>query len=610
MQQVHTGFTFGFDKGRLTAIESGVKRATGNLKVSAASVDAFQQRMGGFLARAKGVIGAYLGFRAVRSITGDYAQAADTIAKFSNGLGINAQQYQRMTHAAQLSGVTVQELQVALPNLAKRLGDAADGSKEAALAFSRAGVELKDSSGKIKDPIQVMMDLADGMKGVDKTGRRTQVLMSLFGRAGKKMGVLLSQGSEGIKKAMAEADKLGIVLSQKQLKAAENYNDEMLRVRSVMLGIRNTIASKVLPAITRQLRAFQTWWREGRNAERAMHALKIAAFFAAVAVGRVVTGMMVKQFAGFTRWILSAARALKAFNIQAAIAAWKVMLVVAGLALIVLAIEDLIGFAQGKDSVIGRLLGDSKLGKELKEALISVGREAKRAWADLKPALLEAWESLKPALRELGGLMRPLAGPAFRAAIHMLIVAVKVLHFWIVAGITQIKLLQAGYESITKTVQALAKWLGIDLAVAAANVGKAWHAGLRAIKMSMGPLIAGLQHAINLKNKLFGVEIDTQALQQQTAAIRGQYAMTLAPVGGGPGGGPTMFLPPQIAAAAGVGQGPVNTTVSEGAIKVTVNATGDPAQIAAQTNAQIVKSLNRVITNASRDIKRPPAGQR
>jgi hypothetical protein len=265
-QEVLTRYGFEFDQQKFAAIERGVKRNVKNLNTVAQRTDQFRQRMGGFLSQAKGVIGAYLGFRVIRTITSDYAQAADQVAKFSTGLGVNAQAYQGLTHAAQLSGVSIEELQVALPKLAQNAGNAADGSKAAAMAFKRAGVDIKTAGGKFKDPIQLMEELATSFKEGRFQGNKTQVLMNLFGRAGKKMGVLLAQGGDGIRKATKEAKALGIVLSDKQLKDAENFNDEMLRVKSIMTGIRNTIASRVLPVLNRQLRAFQMWWREGNNA--------------------------------------------------------------------------------------------------------------------------------------------------------------------------------------------------------------------------------------------------------------------------------------------------------------------------------------------------------
>lgn len=610
LQTVHTSFTFGFDKGKFAAVDAGVKRATGNLRKATSATDDFQKRMGGFYQRAKGVVGAYLGFRAIKSITTDYAKAADATAKFAAGLGISAQQYQRVNHAARLSGITVEEMNMAIPKLAKSAGDAADGSKSMALAFRRAGVDIKEG-GKIKDPIRLLTDLADGMKNVKDEGRKTQILMNIFGRAGKKMGVLLDQGSEGIKKAMAEADKLGIVLSGKQLKAAENYNDEMLRVKSIMLGIRNTIAGRVLPVLTRQLRAFQLWWREGKNAERALRALKLIAFFTSLVLARIVTGAIVKQVKLFTQGIWAMVRSLKAANAAAAITAIKVTAIFAAIALVVLIIEDLIYFAKGHDSLIGRILGKSSLATELRDGLRSIGREAVKAWRELKPALLDAWMALKPALIEIGQRLKPLAGPAFKAAVYALIVAIQSMRATIVYASHSIKTFKAILTSVTDSVKSLAKWLGIDLSDAASKVGKAWKIGMAGMLGALSPITYALEKVIALRNSVFGTDIGSLNLGKKTQELNQRIlgSVDLSPTGQPVVGG--LFQPAPVAAFAGVGGGgqQINSTISEGAVQMTVNASGDPQTVGKAVDERVRRSLSQLITSTARDLKKPPPGQ-
>jgi hypothetical protein len=637
LQEVLTRYGFEFDQQKFAAIERGVKRNVKNLNTVAQKTDQFRQRMGGFLSQAKGVIGAYLGFRAIRVITSDYAQAADQVAKFSNGLGINAQKYQALTHAAQLNGISIAELNVALPNLAKRAGDAADGSKEAALAFSRAGVALKDESGKLKDPIDLLTDLADGMEGVDKTGRRTQVLMSLFGRAGKKMGVLMAQGSEGIKKAMAEAEKLGIVLSDKQLKDAENFNDEMLRVKSIMTGIRNTIASRVLPVLNRQLRAFQLWWREGNNAERAMRTLKVIAIALTFVIGRMITGAVIKQLTLFVRGLWAGVQALRAMGVAGSIATLKVTALFAAIALIGLIIEDLIVFARGGDSVIGRLLGPSKLADDLRKALIGIGKDAVKAWKDLKPSLLDAWNALKPALRDIGKELKPLAGPAFRAAIMALIGGIRLTTFMInqmVSSIrfatalftllmdggrkaaTEIKLAWEGtvfavqlmIEKFGAVVKKISDAIGIDLTLPAKLFKKAWDFAVTDIKTKLGGLAKIAFKLADLMARLTGTKIGSLNLEEKTRRIRESFQVESAPSGGAvlPG----LFRPSPAAVFAGAGGANVsNANVGPGAVQVTINGVSGPAEVAAALNAQLPAAFAKIITDASRDLKPPPRGQ-
>lgn len=657
LQEVHTGFTFNFDGSKLSAIQRGVGRASTNLNTIAAKTEAFSQKMGGFFQRAKQVVGAYLGFRAVRAITTDYANAADAVAKFSAGLGINAQEYQKLTFAAKLNGLTMEEMNMALPKFAKSAADAADGSKAMADAFSRAGLKLKGDKF-LGDPIGMLKAFADGLKDIKDPIRKAQILQNSFGRAGKKMGVLMAQGSEGIKKAMEEAEKYGHVLSDKQLKAAEKYNDEMLRVKSIMIGIRNAIASRLLPALTRQLTAFRTWWVEGRNAERALRALKLVALFTGIVIARLIGASVLRHVKLFVQGIWAGVQALRAMGVAGAATALKIWAIVAAFAIVALVIEDLIGFAQGKDSVIGRILGPSKLATDLKKALLDIGKSALKAWKELKPALLAAWEALKPSLRELGALLKPLAGPAFKIAIMALITSLHALNFIIGQVTTSIKAMKAvatavgnalkstaeivtvAWEDTTDAIKdglndakgvakTVATALGIDLGKTAKTVGKAWDLATAGIRKTLDTIVSAARTALAAIAAVTGkskVGISLGAGTKAALAAAGQ-APEVSPTGQPVVAG--LFQPRGVTAFRGAGapaaparafglgaavgglqQRIANVSVAAGAVQVTTSATGDPEQIAAAQNIAIVKGFSKLVTDASRDLVKPPRGQR
>ncbi len=664
LQEVHTGFTFGFDGSKFAAIQRGVSRASTNLNTIAAKTEIFTQNMGGFFARAKQVIGVYLGFRAVRLITTDYADAADATAKFASGLGISAQQYQRVAFAADLSGISINELNMALPKLAKSAGDAADGSKSMAIAFRRAGVDIKDTEGKLKDPITLLTEMADGMKNIEDKGRRTQILMNIFGRAGKKMGVLLDEGSAGIKKMMAEADKLGIVLSQKDLKAAERFKDEMLRLKSVLLGVRNIIAAKVVPTLSNAIEKFRKWWVEGKNAERALRSLKLVAIFTGIVIARLIGASALKQIKLFVQGIWAGVQALRAMGVAAGVTAIKVWAIVAAFALVALAIEDLIGFAQGKDSVIGRILGDTKLAKELKKALLDMGKEFKKAWKDMAPALAAAWIQIRRAVADLWKEIRPLIGPAFRFAIDALIIALEVITT-LVSGITNaVKWMSQAWDDANAAVN---RWtiaaedaanaagkaikdawndandavnkvlVGIEDAgkAAAKAVGGAWDSALGGLKSALDAITSAaitayraVAAALGLSDVGGALNLDVAKAAATAAASKLSAGAGRAPAAGG--GGPALLGPRlpfggltggpirSFAPAPGFHLPPgfqappdITTTVASGAIQVTVQgATGSPAAIAAAINAALPPAISKVFTDASRDMVKPPRGQR
>jgi len=604
LSEVHTVFDFRFNAGRLSAIERGTKRSAHHLSTTAKKAELFQNRVVGGLRRAGQALVAFGAYRALRFFTSDFAQAADENAKFADGLGISTEAYQKLTFAAGLAGVTQSELNTALPKFAKSAADAADGSKAMADAFDRAGLKLR--GGKfLGDPIKMMTAFADGLKKVKDPIRRAQILQNAFGRSGKKMGVLMSGGAEGIKKAMREAEKYGFVLSRKQQKIAEDYNDEMLRTKMVFTGLRNQLALKLLPAINKLLRGFTAWVREGNNLEKLTRRLKTGAIFAGIAIGAMITTSVLRKVGGFVKGVWAGVHAVRALNMASAAAAAKVALLFAGFALVYLIIEDLVYFAQGKDSLIGRILGDSQLAKDLKTALLDMAKAAKDAWGEIGPALAQSWKELKPALAELGAAMQPLIGPAFRGAVQLMIFSFNGLA-WAIRIASDLLVFQ------TKA------WKG--LAVGVGYAGR----GLQDMIKWLSKIIDKATTAINAIGKLTGLTGKTRVGGRIAAGGLAETLNRYTGKGGGGAAGGTpmirgMLTPaPAMAYAAGTMRPPlvagggtnVTTHVAPGAIPLNVYASGDPRQIAEAVNDRLDKGIKKAFTKASRDLKKPPAGQR
>jgi hypothetical protein len=635
-------------------ITGKIGRADKVLNRTAHNVDLFQQRMGGFFNRAKQLVGTYLGFRAVKGLTTDYAAGADAIAKFATATGLSTDTYQGLIHVVKLGGTDTDNLNKAMTQLSKRALEATQGLKAQQRAFGELGVEVKDSEGKLKGADALFLEISDGLVNIKDDSRRTGLAMQLLGRTGATLLPTMLQGSKGIKALIEEAKKLGNVLSKEQLKAAENFNDEMVRVKAVLTGLRNQIASKLLPSITRMLRAFQLWWREGRNAERAMRAMKFVAAFTALVVGRLITAAVIKNVKAFVSGIWAGVQALRAMGIAGSITAAKVGLIFAALALVVLLVEDLVGFAQGKDSIIGRLLGDTKLAKDLRAQLLAIAKAVKDAWKELGPALSKSWADLKPALAELWSLIRPLIGPAFKAGVWFMVgsfaalaegirmttsalkamtkVVTFVVGFWTKAvGEARVgwavfeSNVKDGLKDIGKTANVIAKALGVDLSGAAKKVKAAWDLGLRGISKALDLLNAGLAKALKLKGLVFGVDLGSLDLEKVVAKTKAAHEVDFdtqgTPVKAGlfqPRGVDFFAGQVPVAALPGAGVKPItgrtfgpavtNVTVSAGAVQMT--ATGSAADDPGLLAEAFRHALAGAVTDASRDITKPPRGQR
>lgn len=601
LNEVHTVFDFRFNAGRLAAIERGVGRTTTRLSTTAKSAEMFQTRVAGAMKRAGQMLLAFGAYRALKVFTSDYATAADNAIKFSAAIGISTRSYQGLAHAVQINGATVENLNKALPQLAQRAGEAADGNKTYAREFRRLGVDVTDASGKLKSADKLFLEVADGMKNMKDENRRTQVSMKLLGRTGATLNNTFMQGSEGIKKLIAEAEKLGVIMSKEQLQAAEKYKDAMLRLKQVTIGIRNELASKLIPTITKQVERFTRWWREGNNAERTLRRLKQAAIFTGIAVGFMITTSVIRKITLFVKGVWAGVTALRAMGTASLAAAWKVGLVVAAMAAVYLIVEDLVYFAQGKDSLIGRLLGDSKLADDLRKSLIDMAKAAKDAWAEIGPALAQSWEELKPALGELGAAIKPLIGPTFRAAVKMMVIQFQSLAFAIRVTADLIKNQITAWKGFVIGAKAVVKVL-LFIKQSMTDISHAATSAASAIAAVTGRGKAG--SALGAGATAFqkaGAGVTTgSVIARQRAALPGVMR-------------PAHMLPPVAATVGGPlaagSQSTVNTNVASGAFAITIHAAGDASAIASEVNTQLTRNLKQVFTRASRDLKKPPAGQ-
>jgi hypothetical protein len=663
LQEVLTRFGFQFDQGKITAIERGVRRTERNLNQAAHSSAVFQERMRTAWGWARNLLIAAGGTAIVRSLTTGYAQSADAIAKFATASGVATDVYQGLQHAVQIGGTDTANLNKAIQQLGKRSKEAAEGNKLYRDSFEQLGVSVKGADGKLKSADQLFVEMADGFVNLEDKGKRTGLAMELLGRTGATLLPTFLEGSEGIRKLITEAKQLGIVLSKRELKAAEKFQDSMLRLKTVFKGLRNQISAKLLPAITRNIERFRKWWMEGNNAERVMKVLKIAA----ISLGTVLTTLAVRfavdKLKTYYAWVKKATLALWGMGRAALWAGAKTAIITASVVLIAAAIEDLHGFMTGKDSITGRLIGeDTTAARTLRGFLRDVKSALVEIWKSFGPIFKELWLALKPILREIWIALKPLLP-------YVKILLVKALHiagFLVVAILTTVRVLIQVIGKLARIIRQsvgtaleFIKFLvadinkGLDaIDTLISDIGKgiksAWGTALEFVDFLLADIEKGFK-AIGTVAEKFGkilltmVKLPIDLLKRGIGWIIDKINWALNQVSKvkkalgidqGPGLGAVTRKafgfgeepgfrgkPPEVvglpgtrlaAALAGmpVGGGQtINTTVGPTAVNVSVT-TNDPAVIKETVFSGIRKVIQDTINSASRDIKRPPSGQR
>lgn len=143
----------------------------------------------------------------------------------------------------------------AVSNESKRLGIPADKLMELQYAAGQADVELSTLTQSLKfflksgHEIGDIERVADEIANTTDASERMQKTLKYFGRSGAGMINLFENGSRGLRKFQAEARKVGVVFSQKQVDAVEAAGDAWKKFKEAVFGVYARLAVMLAPEI-------------------------------------------------------------------------------------------------------------------------------------------------------------------------------------------------------------------------------------------------------------------------------------------------------------------------------------------------------------------------
>lgn len=221
------------------ALETGLKRAQSDLASFGAGVERAMKVAAGAMVLGLGAIGVALK---------GAVDEADKMGKMAQSVGIPVEELSKLKHAADLSGVGIDNLGVAMGNLARNMAEAAKNPmSEAAMAFKAVGVSATQADGSLKPLTQITTELAGRFAGFEDGAGKTALAMALLGKSGASIIPMLNAGASGLREMMAEAEQLGLVIDNKTAKGAEAFNDNLTRMGKIGSGIMLQVLAPMAP---------------------------------------------------------------------------------------------------------------------------------------------------------------------------------------------------------------------------------------------------------------------------------------------------------------------------------------------------------------------------
>ncbi len=466
----------------------GIRVNLGPLKKAATRIRAMVSSLKGMA----GILAAGFLVRGLKNFITGMIGLGDEIAKTSRALGVSGDELLAWRFAAERSGVDAGQLGAGFKRLQRNIVDANQNVATAVRAFRALGVEWKDlATGDPRELLDIMPDLADGFGRLTTDSERSARAQELFGRAGANLLPFFENGSEGIQKLLGRFQELtGGQGFGEFLKQSEAAQDGIADFDLTVFALKTTIAVDVLPAITDFLTKTAELFTQIRTVTADTELWKVAM----IAVGAVAAAVGIAMVAAF----------IQPIAIVAAIAL--------GIFLLILAVEDFVGFMDGKDSVIGRILESWGVDTDLlRDKFLRLFEDQRNFWTNEFPAFIDRSSR---NLSNLGDDMVRLWGkdgifftairPAFTAFADFV---AGIVTFIIAEWDKGVARVTGGIDLITRGIRGAAGFLGIDIGGTAPEAGGP----------AAGPLVTSAAGVNIQTNQTVQVDVDARGADDPDA---------------------------------------------------------------------------------------------
>lgn len=235
--------------GNLKPLDSALKKAESRMQSAGEKLSGIGSKLTKGLTVPIAAVGTALG-GLIKQTSAYGAEVAESAAK----TGMSAESYQELKFAMEEAGLSSDRVDRALGRLNQRMGKAEAGSKKYQDAFNELGVSWKDGSGQMRDTDDVFRDVIKNLGEMEDSSKQAALAGEIFGtNMGRQLLPMIQQGEEGMDAAIKKAREMGIVLSEDDVKAADELDAAMGDLSNAFTGAGRQIGAAFLPILADKL---------------------------------------------------------------------------------------------------------------------------------------------------------------------------------------------------------------------------------------------------------------------------------------------------------------------------------------------------------------------
>jgi hypothetical protein len=169
-------------------------------------------------------------------------QLGSETRSLSRTLGVGAEEASRFGGIAKLLGVNVDSLNRNFGIFSKHLVDGG-------AAFEKYGISLENADGTQKSFNQLIGEAADKYNDLAPGVERTAFVLDVFGRSGRDLVPILAKGSDGLEEFGDQAERLGLVMTEKDLGVTKELALATRELAAAWQGAQKVVGLALAPVL-------------------------------------------------------------------------------------------------------------------------------------------------------------------------------------------------------------------------------------------------------------------------------------------------------------------------------------------------------------------------
>lgn len=307
------------------------------------------------------------------------AADADELNTLSKQTGLSTDALQKMSYAADLVDVSVDDITGAVKKMKSKLDSSAD-------SFEAIGVSIKDANGEYRNTEDIFYDVVAALGEIENDTERDIVAMDLFGKSADSLAGIIDDGGKAMKELGKAAEDKGLIISQEDLDKANDLNDKLDEMKATLSGAFGQAAISALTALTPLLEKVAGWVGDlsEKLANISPETMTIIAIVLAVIAAISPLAALIANVGAAIAVLTPAVTAL-----NAAVAANPIVLIIMG---IIAAVAALIA--------IGVLI--YKNWDEIKAGALELWENIKTVFGNIRDYIVGVWEKIKATFSVVG----------------------------------------------------------------------------------------------------------------------------------------------------------------------------------------------------------------